>query len=102
MARNLSGGQRQRLALARAIVNNPPVIILDESTGALDPISEAEVLKNLLAYRRGKSTIIISHRPPVISNADWIVMLEEGKVILQGDRRELNYQTGEHQQFLVR
>ncbi len=98
---NLSGGQRQRLALARAIVNNPPVIILDESTGALDPVSEAEVLKNLLAYRRGKSTIIISHRPPVISKADWIVMLEEGKVILQGDRQKLNYQTGEHQQFLV-
>ena len=99
---NLSGGQRQRLALARAIVNSPPVLILDESTGALDPISEAEVLKHLLANRRGKSTIIISHRPPVISKADWIVMLEEGKVILEGDRRELNYQTGEHQQFLVR
>ena len=98
---NLSGGQRQRLALARAIVNNPPVIIMDESTGALDPVSETEVLQKLLAYRRGKSTIIISHRPPVISNADWIVMLEAGKVILQGDRRELNYQTGEHQQFLV-
>ncbi|MEM6611444.1 MAG: peptidase domain-containing ABC transporter [Cyanobacteria bacterium P01_C01_bin.72] len=98
---NLSGGQRQRLALARAIVNNPPVIILDESTGALDPVSETEVLQKLLAYRRGKSTIIISHRPRVISQADWIVMLEEGKVILQGDRRKLNYQTGEHQQFLV-
>ena len=98
---NLSGGQRQRLALARAIVNNPPVIILDESTGALDPISEAEVLQNLLAHRRGKTTIIISHRPPVISKADWIVMLAEGKVILQGDRQKLNYQAGEHQQFLV-
>ncbi|MEM9507923.1 MAG: peptidase domain-containing ABC transporter [Cyanobacteria bacterium P01_E01_bin.35] len=98
---NLSGGQRQRLALARAIVNHPPVLILDESTGALDPISEAEVLEKLLAYRRRKSTIIISHRPPVISKADWIVMLEEGQVKLQGDRQELNYQTGEHQQFLV-
>ena len=98
---NLSGGQRQRLALARAIVNHPPVLILDESTGALDPISETEVLETLLAFRRGKTTIIISHRPPVISKADWIVMLEAGKVKLQGDRRKLNYQAGEHQQFLV-
>ena len=98
---NLSGGQKQRLALARAIVNHPPVLILDESTGALDPISEAEILQSLLASRQGKTTIIISHRPPVISKADWIVMLEEGQVKLQGDRRELNYQAGEHRQFLV-
>ena len=98
---NLSGGQKQRLALARAIANDPPVLILDESTGALDPISEAEVLENLLTSRRGKTTIIISHRPPVISKADWIVMLEEGTVILQGDRRDLDYQPGEHLQFLV-
>ncbi len=98
---NLSGGQKQKLALARAIVNHPPVLILDESTGALDPISEAEVLETLLASRQSKTTIIISHRPPVISKADWIVMLEEGKLKLQGDRHELNYQTGEHQQFLV-
>ena len=98
---NLSGGQRQRLALARAIINHPPVLILDESTGALDPISEAEVLQTLLANRRHKTTIIVSHRPPVISKADWIVMLEEGKIKLQGDRQELNYQTGEHQQFLT-
>lgn len=89
------------MALARAIVNHPPILILDESTGALDPISEAEVLDTLLAYRRNKTTIIISHRPPVISKADWIVMLEAGKIKLQGDRQKLNYQTGEHQQFLV-
>ncbi|WP_019507724.1 peptidase domain-containing ABC transporter [Pleurocapsa sp. PCC 7319] len=61
---NLSGGQRQRLALARAIVNRPPVLILDESTGALDPISETEVLQNLLTERSYQTTIIISHRPP--------------------------------------
>ena len=98
---NLSGGQKQRLALARAIVNNPPILVLDESTGALDPISEAEVLQHLLAYRRGKTTIIISHRPPVISKANWIVMLEEGKVILQGDRKQLDERVGEHRQFLT-
>ncbi|MDJ0571798.1 MAG: peptidase domain-containing ABC transporter [Pleurocapsa sp. MO_192.B19] len=98
---NLSGGQRQRLALARAIVKNPPILILDESTGALDPISEAEVLHNLLASRPRKTTIIISHRPPVISKADWIVMLDAGRLKLQGDRQDLNYQSGEHLQFLI-
>ena len=61
---NLSGGQRQRLAIARAIVNDPPILILDESTGALDPVSEAQVLENLLDHRQGKTTILISHRPP--------------------------------------
>ena len=98
---NLSGGQKQRLALARAIANDPPILILDESTGALDPISEGEVLENLLASRRGKTTIIISHRPPVISKSEWIVMLEEGRLLLQGDRQDLDYQPGEHLQFLV-
>ncbi|MHC5731847.1 MAG: ATP-binding cassette domain-containing protein, partial [Nostoc sp.] len=63
---NLSGGQRQRLALARAIVNDPPILILDESTGALDPMSESQVLENLLDHRQGKTTILISHRPRVI------------------------------------
>ena len=98
---NLSGGQRQRLALARAIVNDPPVLILDESTGALDPVSEAQVLQSLLIHRRGKTTITISHRPPVISQADWIIMLEAGKVVMQGKATDLRYQPGEHLKFLT-
>ena len=67
---NLSGGQKQRLAIARAIVTDPPILILDESTGALDPVSEAKVLDRLLEYRQGKTTILISHRPKVIQRAD--------------------------------
>ena len=98
---NLSGGQRQRLALARAIVNNPPILILDESTGALDPVSETQVLQSLIRHRRGKTTIIISHRPPVIERADWIIMLEEGKVLTEGSAKDLSYQSGEHLQFLI-
>ena len=98
---NLSGGQRQRLAIARALVNDPPVLILDESTGALDPVSETQVLESILSHRRGKSTIMISHRPPVIRQADWVVMLEAGKVHLQGSITDLNYQAGEHLQFLT-
>ena len=97
---NLSGGQRQRLALARAIVNEPPILILDESTGALDPVSEVQVLDSLLMHRQSQTTIMISHRPPIIRRADWVVMLEEGLVKLQGSPEELHSQTGEHQKFL--
>ena len=76
------------------------MLILDESTGALDPVSETEVLESLLAHRQGQTTIMISHRPPVIQRADWIVLLEEGQVKQQGSRENFCNQPGEHQQFL--
>ena len=97
---NLSGGQRQRLAIARAIVTDPPILILDESTGALDPVSEAQVLDRILYYRQGKTTIMISHRPKVIQRADWIVMLEKGHLKIQGRPEELRQISGEHLDFL--
>jgi ABC-type bacteriocin/lantibiotic exporter with double-glycine peptidase domain len=97
---NLSGGQKQRLAIARAIVTDPPILILDESTGALDPVSEAQVLDRLLSSRRGKTTITISHRPKVIQRADWIVMLEKGQLKIQGTPEDLRHQAGDHLNFL--
>jgi ATP-binding cassette, subfamily C, bacterial len=96
---NLSGGQKQRLAIARAIVNNPPVLILDESTGALDPVSEHQVLERLLYHRHNKTTVMISHRPKVIERADWIVMLDQGKLQIQGTPAELSHLSGEHLDF---
>jgi ATP-binding cassette subfamily C protein len=98
---NLSGGQRQRLALARAIVNDPPILILDESTAGLDPESEEQVLDQLLSHRQGKTTIIISHRPRVINRADWIVLLEQGKLKLQGSLSELRSIPGNHLKFFT-
>ncbi|PIG91700.1 peptidase domain-containing ABC transporter [Gloeocapsopsis sp. IPPAS B-1203] len=98
---NISGGQRQRLAIARAIVTEPPVLILDESTAGLDPVSEAQVLDRLLRYRRGKTTILISHRPKVINRADWIVLLDQGELKLQGTVEELHSKVGEHIDFLI-
>lgn len=98
---NLSGGQRQRLAIARAIVNEPPVLILDESTSSLDPVSEMEVLDQLFAHRRGQTTIMISHRPRSIERADWIVMLENGQLKIQGTLEELRSQPGKHLDFLT-
>lgn len=97
---NLSGGQKQRLAIARAIVTDTPVLILDESTGALDPVSEAQVLDSLLCHRQGKTTIMISHRPKVIQRADWIVLLEEGRLKIQGTPDTLRSLAGAHLDFL--
>ncbi len=97
---NLSGGQKQRLVIARAIIADPPILILDESTGALDPVSEAQVLDRLLFYRQGKTTILISHRPKVIERADWIVLLEQGQLQIQGSPKELRQIAGNHLDFL--
>ncbi|MBD2503113.1 peptidase domain-containing ABC transporter [Anabaena azotica] len=98
---NISGGQRQRLAIARAIVTEPPILILDESTGGLDPVSESLVLAQLLQHRRDKTTILISHRPQVISRADWIVFLEQGRLKMQGSLKDLRTKSGEHLDFLI-
>jgi ATP-binding cassette subfamily C protein len=97
---NLSGGQRQRLAIARALLSNPPVLILDESTANLDPASEADVLSELLAYRRGMTTILISHRPRVVERADWIIVLDQGRVVLEGDPADLRTKPGNYLNFL--
>jgi ATP-binding cassette, subfamily C, bacterial len=97
---NLSGGQRQRLAIARAIVSDPTILILDESTGALEPSLEAKVLDRLLEDRQGKTTILISHRPRVIQRADWLLLLDQGSLQLQGRPEELQKLPGEHLDFL--
>lgn len=97
---NLSGGQRQRLAIARAIVHNPAILILDESTSGLDPVSEAELLDKLLWHRQGKTTLLISHRPRVIRLADWIVFFENGQVKAAGTSAELRLLEGDHLNFL--
>ncbi|PSB12613.1 ABC transporter ATP-binding protein, partial [filamentous cyanobacterium CCP2] len=97
---NISGGQRQRLAIARAVVNDPPLLILDESTAGLDPVSEAQLLDKLLWHRQDKTTILISHRPKVIAQANWVVFLEDGSLKLQGTIADLQAMAGDHLEFL--
>jgi ATP-binding cassette subfamily B protein len=89
---NFSGGQRQRLAIARALLVEPQILILDEATSALDAESEAIVNANLLRIAKGRTVIIISHRLSSLMEADAILVLERGKF----------YDCGRHEALLER
>ncbi|MBV9289952.1 MAG: peptidase domain-containing ABC transporter, partial [Hyphomicrobiales bacterium] len=86
---NLSGGQRQRLAIARALILDPKVLILDEATSALDPDSEAIVNENIRRIANGRTVIVISHRLSSLVNSDAILVLDRGKVAAVGRHQEL-------------
>ncbi|MTJ52891.1 peptidase domain-containing ABC transporter [Anabaena sp. UHCC 0253] len=98
---NISGGQKQRLALARAIVTDPAILILDESTSGLDPVSETQVLDQLFKHRQGKTTILITHRPKVINRANWVVLIDKGKLKLVGSLQDLRTKSGDHLDFII-
>lgn len=86
---NLSGGQKQRIAIARAIIRNSPILILDDSLSAVDSITERKILENLRNIRCGKTAIIIAHRISAIEDADEILVLDEGRIVERGKHQEL-------------
>lgn len=85
----LSGGQKQRSSIARALLKNAPILILDDALSAVDTDTEEQILRNLKANRQGKTTLIIAHRISTIQNADHILVLDEGKIAEYGTHEEL-------------
>jgi ATP-binding cassette subfamily B protein len=91
---NLSGGQKQRLALARVFLKNPPILILDEATAALDAISERQVQEAIAAARHDHTVILVAHRLSTVADADRIIVFDEGRVAEVGNYRELLHRDG--------
>ena len=85
----LSGGQKQRVAIARALVRDPEILMLDDALSAVDARTEAEIIANIRRERQGKTTIIVTHRLSAVQHADWIIVLEDGRIIEEGTHEEL-------------
>ncbi|MED1725611.1 ABC transporter ATP-binding protein [Brevibacillus parabrevis] len=85
----LSGGQKQRVSIARALMTDPEILILDDAMSAVDGKTEAEMIANIRRERAGKTTLIATHRLSAVAHADWILVMDEGKVVEEGTHEQL-------------
>lgn len=97
---NLSGGEKQRISIARAILKNAPIIILDEATASIDPENEQFIQKAISSLVKNKTVIMIAHRLQTIKNADQILVLNNGEIVQRGNHMELYQEDGIYQRFL--
>jgi len=95
----LSGGERQRVSIARAILADPRILILDEATSSLDSESEAAIQDGLRTLRRGRTTFVIAHRLSTIRSADQILVMEGGEIVERGTHAELLAKHGRYRQL---
>jgi ATP-binding cassette subfamily B multidrug efflux pump len=95
----LSGGQKQRVSIARAIIKNPEILLLDDCLSAVDTETEEKILHNLLDFTKNKTTIIVSHRISSAKNADNILILDQGEIIQQGSHNQLVNQEGYYKEL---
>lgn len=96
----LSGGEKQRISIARAILKNAPIVILDEATASIDPENEHLIQQAISKLTRGKTVIVIAHRLATIENADQILVVEHGKIVQKGTHNQLIQQKGIYRSFI--
>ena len=86
---NISGGQKQRISIARALVKDPEILVLDDALSAVDTVTESEILSNLRRVRQSKTTIIIASRISAVMQADEIIVLDKGRICERGTHEQL-------------